>query len=77
MARMQALRLMPSHTYFYKKRSEFGKDHTKHILEKVTNEGKRKTAIWRANQLPTMSQVLPFQRFVTVDFHNIVCLNLA
>jgi hypothetical protein len=45
MKRMQALRLMPSHTYFYKKLTQFGKDHDKVILSMVENEGKRMTAV--------------------------------
>ena len=42
MRRMQALRLMPSITYFHKKMDEFGIDHNKEILTKVSNEAKRR-----------------------------------
>lgn len=42
---MQTLRIMPSHTYFYKKLSQFGKDHDKDILDKIENEGKRRTSV--------------------------------
>lgn len=45
MSRMQSLRLMPSHTYFYKKLSEYGKDHDLAIKSMVSMEGKRKTAV--------------------------------
>lgn len=41
---MQALCLMPSHSYFYKKLDEFGLDYDKEILINVENEGKRKEA---------------------------------
>ena len=46
MKRMQALCLLPSHTYFYKKLDEFGMDHDKEILKKVANEGMRKDRIY-------------------------------
>ena len=42
---MQALRLMPSHTYFYKQLTQFGKDHDKEILNMVKYEGKRMIAV--------------------------------
>lgn len=45
MQRMQALRLMPSHTYFYRKLSQYGKDHDQEILSNVEKEGKRRTAL--------------------------------
>ena len=51
MKRMQCLRLMPSHTYFYKKLSQFGKDHDKPILDVVEKEGKRLTACGKVLQL--------------------------
>lgn len=51
MKRMQSLRLMPSHTYFYKKITQFGKDHDKQILDMVENEGKRMTALGKIDQL--------------------------
>ena len=51
MKRMQCLRLMPSHTYFYKKLSQFGKDNDKPILDVVENEGKRLTACGKVLQL--------------------------
>ena len=50
MGRMQSLRLMPSHTYFYKKLSEYGKDHDLEIKTKVDMEGKRKTAVIISDQ---------------------------
>jgi hypothetical protein len=50
---MQSLRLMPSHTYFYKKLSEYGKHHDLEIKSKVDMEGKRKTAVIISNQ-PTI-----------------------
>ena len=53
MGRMQSLRLMPSHTYFYKKLSEYGKDHDLEIKTKVDMEGKRKTAVIISDQ-PTV-----------------------
>ena len=51
MARMQALRLMPSHTYFYKKLNDFGKDHNQHILYMVDKGGKRRTAVAKLKML--------------------------
>ena len=51
MQRMQALRLMPSHTYFYRKLSQYGKDFDKDIIEDVVLEGKRRTALIQREQL--------------------------
>ena len=48
---MQSLRLMPSHTYFYKKLTQFGKDHDKEIIDAVKNEGKRLTALGKIEQM--------------------------
>lgn len=45
MRRMQILKLMPSHTYFYKKLTQFGHNHDVDILERVQNEGLRRTAV--------------------------------
>ena len=55
---MQSLRLMPSHTYFYKKLSEYGKDHDLEIRNIVDMEGKRKTAVILSKQL-TANEVEP------------------
>ncbi|CAB4030745.1 Hypothetical predicted protein [Paramuricea clavata] len=51
MQRMQSLRLMPSHSYFYKKLTQFGKDHDKEIIDAVENEGKRLTALGKSEQM--------------------------
>lgn len=59
MKRMQALRLMPSHTFFYKKLDEFGMDHDKEILLKIKNEGIRKTF---QNQQPDSSSMSDAQK---------------
>ena len=45
MSRMQCLRLMPSHTYFYKKLTEYGRDHDIAIKNMVDLEGKRRSAV--------------------------------
>ena len=45
MSCMQCLRLMPSHTYFYKKLTEYGKDHDIAIKNMVDLEGKRRSAV--------------------------------
>ncbi len=58
MVRMQSLRLMPSHTYFYKKLSEYGRDHDLEIRNIVDTEGKRKTAVILSKQ-PTANEVEP------------------
>jgi hypothetical protein len=42
---------MPSHTYFYKKLTQFGKDHDKEIIDAVKNEGKRLTALGKIEQM--------------------------
>ena len=50
MNRMQCLRLMPSHTYFYKKLTEHGKDHDLKIKNMVDIEGKRRTAVIQSDK---------------------------
>ena len=42
MRRMQVLRLMLFITYFHKEMDEFGLDYDKEILDKVSDEAKRK-----------------------------------
>ena len=45
MSRMQCLQLMLSHTYFYKKLTEHGKNHDLKIKDMVDMEWKRRTAV--------------------------------
>ena len=57
MQRMQALRLMPSHTFFYQKLSQYGKDYDADILKDVELEGKRRTALIRKEQLKSEEDI--------------------
>ena len=51
MQQMLVLRLMPSHTFFYRKLSQYGKDYDADILKNVELEGKRRTALIQKQQL--------------------------